>query len=929
MKRILVPFFVAALVAVAGFFYFAENNVSISNQLSEYDAVPEDAPFFAEFRSLKIFPRENPMVQEMIKAGIGVSFLTWFEKMDTLISNQKYSSGKGISESFVVAFLLTGENEVEPLIIKKAGSKNEQKLVETLMHTLYPEPGFRYEKRDFNGHKIVSAVSTGETHVVHYCFTHGLFLAGRHPEILEKSIGQLEASGISGNPYFMKANRTATGQSVVSWYVNHAAFTGFLAGLLNDTLSGEADEFGRNTPGPREKVKNFGNYAAWSELDMEMKERSIHLNGISTAGDSLNHWLTIFEGQEPLQYTAGEVLPKNTSFFCSFTFSDKDRFFGNLEKYFIQSGNGTKRTEIFKIMDAAFRTGSKEIFKQLVGNEVVVATTSVSSEPEIKNSFFIVQTPGRTTAVELFDQLLQNYATVKGINPDSQKSIYPVDEETRFTIYRFPFPSFPGIWLGKPFTLAQAGFATFYGNYLVFCNSEKGLQDYLHQLVLDATLAKDPGYSAFSENVLARANINIYADVTRVFPLFKEMLNDVPARFVSDKEETLKKIEAVNWQVLNEKEFFFNSIYLSYNEKVKNEAQTTWQSNVGSAIRTRPQLVVNHNDRVNNEVIFQDSRNNLLLVTGEGRIRWSLPLSESVISEIFQIDFLKNGKLQYLFNTKTKLYVIDRNGNNVANFPVTFRSPATNGVNVFDYDNNRNYRYFVACENRKVVAYDFAGNIISGWDFGQTDHEVTTPVQHFRVGGKDYIVFKDKSRIYIQDRQGKTRVKTSAKFENSRNPLVLNLNGKPKIVATDISGKVFYLYFDGNFAGKPGVPSGENHFFTVDDLNGNGVPDFVFADADSLKVTEETGKVLFSQKFENVLQHKPGIYSFGATLKKVGVVDAAANKIYLFEPDGKLHEGFPLQGNSEFGIGKISQNQPGLNLLVGSDGGVLNNYLLK
>ncbi|NCB07477.1 MAG: hypothetical protein EOM73_04870 [Bacteroidia bacterium] len=148
-------------------------------------------------------------------------------------------------------------------------------------------------------------------------------------------------------------------------------------------------------------------------------------------------------------------------------------------------------------------------------------------------------------------------------------------------------------------------------------------------------------------------------------------------------------------------------------------------------------------------------------------------------------------------------------------------------------------------------------------------------------------------------------------------------------MATDISGKVFYLYFDGNFAGKPGVPSGENHFFTVDDLNGNGVPDFVFAGGDSLKVTEETGKVLFSEKFENALQHKPGIYSMGTNLKKVGVVDAVANKIYLFEPDGKLHEGFPLQGNSEFCIGKISQKQTGLNLLVGSDGGVLNNYLLK
>ena len=929
MKRILVLFFVVVLVVVARIFYFTENNISISNEVSEFDAVPADAPLFAEFRSMKIYPRENPMIQEMIKAGIGVSFLSWVEKMDTLISNQQYTTRKELTESFILAFPLDGENSPEPLLIKKTASKSEQKLLEKLIHMLYPEASFRYEKSELNGHKMFSAVSDENNETVYYCFVNGLFLASQRSEIIERSVSQLSASGVSVNPYFMKANRTATGQSAVSWYVNHAAFSGFLAGLLNDKPSAEVDEFARKATGPGEKVKNFQSYAAWSELDMEIKERSIHLNGISTASDSLNHWLTIFEGQEPVKYTASEVLPKNTSFFCSFTFSDNDRFFTNLEKYNSRSANETKRVELFKKMDSEFRSGVKDIFKQLVGNEVIVAANSVPAEPEMKNTFFIVQTPGRTTTVELFDQLMQNHAAVKGVNPDSQKSIYPVDEETRFTIYRFPFPSFPGIWLGKPFTLAKAGFAAFYDNYLVFCSSENGLQDYLHQMVLDATLAKDPGYAAFSKNILSHTNVNVYVNIPRLFPLFGEMLNDDLTRFATEKEETLKKMGTVNWQVLNEKEFFFNSIYLIYNEKVKDETQTTWQSNVGGAIRTRPQLVVNHNDRINNEIFFQDSRNNLLLVTGEGRIRWSLPLSEPVISEIFQIDFLKNGKLQYLFNTKTKLYVIDRNGNNVGNFPVAFRSPATNGVNVFDYDNNRNYRYFVACENRKVVAYDFAGNIISGWDFGQTDHEVTTPVQHFRVGGKDYIVFKDKSHIYIQDRQGKTRVKTSAKFENSRNPLVLNLNGKPKIVATDSSGKVFYLYFDGNFAEKPGVPSGENHFFTVDDLNGNGVPDFVFADGDSLKVTDETGKVLFSEKFENVLQHKPGIYSIGSNLKKIGVVDAIANKIYLFDTDGKLHEGFPLQGNSEFCIGKISQNQPGLNLLVGSDGGVLNNYLLK
>jgi len=41
-----------------------------------------------------------------------------------------------------------------------------------------------------------------------------------------------------------------------------------------------------------------------------------------------------------------------------------------------------------------------------------------------------------------------------------------------------------------------------------------------------------------------------------------------------------------------------------------------------------------------------------------------------------------------------------------------------------------------------------------------------------------------------------------------------------------------------------------------------------------------------------------------------------------------LHPGFPLQGATEFSIGKLNQKSEKLNLLVGSKGGRLNCYAL-
>jgi len=115
------------------------------------------------------------------------------------------------------------------------------------------------------------------------------------------------------------------------------------------------------------------------------------------------------------------------------------------------------------------------------------------------------------------------------------------------------------------------------------------------------------------------------------------------------------------------------------------------------------------------------------------------------------------------------------------------------------------------------------------------------------VANKDYIVFKDKSRVYIQDRRGDTRVKLDIQFEHSKNPLVLNETNSSKIVATDVNGKVFYIDFDGKVTEMSLTKFSQNHFFTVDDLDGNNIPDFVFVDGKELTVIDEKGKKIYAE----------------------------------------------------------------------------------
>jgi hypothetical protein len=106
---------------------------------------------------------------------------------------------------------------------------------------------------------------------------------------------------------------------------------------------------------------------------------------------------------------------------------------------------------------------------------------------------------GKAGAEVQLNKLLENYAVRAGTELSELKTTFNVDNEVSFPVYRFPYPSFPGLWLGSPFTMAEARFVSFIDNYMVFSNSEKGLHEYLRNIILGTTLAKDSRYQGFKQ----------------------------------------------------------------------------------------------------------------------------------------------------------------------------------------------------------------------------------------------------------------------------------------------------------------------------------------------------------------------------------------------------------------------------------------------
>ena len=223
-----------------------------------------------------------------------------------------------------------------------------------------------------------------------------------------------------------------------------------------------------------------------------------------------------------------------------------------------------------------------------------------------------------------------------------------------------------------------------------------------------------------------------------------------------------------------------------------------WKRELLGSVIMGPVKVVNHSDK-STEWLVQDSKNRLYLFNASGKKLWSATIEGPITSGITQVDRYKNGRLQYIFSTKRKIYLVDRNGVMVQGYPIVLKSDCSEGITVCDYEKDKNYRIFVPKADRSIDLYDIEGKRVTGWSVPKTTNAIVSPVVHFRVSGKDYIVVADSKKLNIYDRRGNIRVVCNESF-NFKSGTTLELskrNGKQVIKISSPGVATVYVDFTG------------------------------------------------------------------------------------------------------------------------------------
>lgn len=182
-----------------------------------------------------------------------------------------------------------------------------------------------------------------------------------------------------------------------------------------------------------------------------------------------------------------------------------------------------------------------------------------------------------------------------------------------------------------------------------------------------------------------------------------------------------------------------------------------WSVSVGAPIIAGPFLLTDHLSRTK-QVLVQDKKYRIHLITCTGKTLWQRELDGPVKGGVEQVDRYKNGKLQMILNTADRVYLIDRNGENVTGFPLSLPEKASAPLSVFDYDGRKDYRVLVPTVGARLLNFDIAGKVTEGWTPPRTPVVCTLPVEHLRIRGKDHLLLVDRNGgITVLDRRGAPR----------------------------------------------------------------------------------------------------------------------------------------------------------------------------
>lgn len=215
-------------------------------------------------------------------------------------------------------------------------------------------------------------------------------------------------------------------------------------------------------------------------------------------------------------------------------------------------------------------------------------------------------------------------------------------------------------------------------------------------------------------------------------------------------------------------------------------------------VPTGPFPVVNFIDGSDNWLEQLDDHR-LRLLNRSRRPVWTVNFDGPLCGTVRQIDYLKNNKLQMLFGSGSKIYLLDRLGRIVRDFPIDLGKDILLGPDVYDFSGKKNYTLMVLHTDNTIVQYGMDGKRTGGWKDITCGERILGLPEMLKVGDNVCWVVRTAYQTLIYDSHGTICADFTKKHKLKKDTQIKPVSSHEVVVTTSEGREMVLDISDGSF----------------------------------------------------------------------------------------------------------------------------------
>ncbi len=883
MKKQSVLILIAVITAFAAVvWYLYDNSIKINGD--PWEVLPENPSLIVEIsnpgKTLSEL-KDNPIWESLNNTLLFKRVSLRIIQLDSLLEkNTKILEGIK-NNNLLIAFYNNDKKGLSELFVSKFMQNPSPGFI---THYLQNFLGQQYGVivKQYGKYNLFTVADLTHDLKYHFTIIDGVLSFSMDESVVEQSIESYIAKNgkLTGNPQLAHLRKTAGKKAAVKLYVNYKEFAGTLKNAANKKV--------------KDELSFFEKFAGWTETDLIIKSKEILFTGYTVGSDGvfLNKFGSCNNNNEIFN-----VIP--------------------FDACFVMSLNGLEVKINSGVFKKKYNSDVKKIAPKLK-NGITLFSNATNSKEYKSKLYLLIKDDSEK-------RLLNAFVSLSELSGSNYKTVY----SGKYKIRKINEKDLWEKLLGNGFSGMTGNYYTHISDFVIFANTSNSLKILIDYYETGKTMDLNSNFKKLSDNLQSNTNITLLLKPGLLKGLTNKYLSGSVAKAILNNFETVDDFQNVLFQFTKEGNRFYNNFYIQFNKSFQEENLSLWKTVLNDKVVGKPYLVKNFRTGKYDIIVF-DKSHYMYLINANGKILWKKKLVQTPISDIEQVDYYKNGKIQFLFNTEDNIYIIDRKGRFTGNYPVRLNPSATNGLTLFDYNRKKDYRIMIAQADKRIYDYNIKGNPVKGWSKPKMKNIVTGKIQRLVINNKDYIFVTDiDNNVRILNRRGNTRIRLKGKVDKASNSLFYanKTNGKGIILTTDNRGRLTYISSSGRITHTVFGKFSPEHYFLYEDFDGNGRKDFIYVDNNKLTIFDRFKNVLFSYTFKSTITSKPQFFTIGKGKRILGITASEEKTIYLFDKNGNTLISKGLVGEIPFTVGSLNNNKE-INLITAT-GNVLYNYRIR